>query len=190
VPDPLFSTAALGKLDVARVLVGELGADVNQASDEEGNTPLIFAHRGDLPMVKCLVKEFGADVNKATEDGSTERGQLKFILLVHFRPYVTNMKHHHVAVWLIKNGVKAQALAEYGATAADISKKFGAPAEQTAYLEARTYCANPGCDGAGLKKNGIAWRRGSAARSARWRTGRRTRRSARRRLPERRPQEE
>jgi hypothetical protein len=24
--------------------------------------------------------------------------------------------------------------------------------EQTAYLEARTHCVNPGCDGAGLKK--------------------------------------
>jgi hypothetical protein len=37
-------------------------------------------------------------------------------------------------------------------TAADISKEYHAATEQTAYLEAKTHCANPGCNGAGLKK--------------------------------------
>jgi hypothetical protein len=37
-------------------------------------------------------------------------------------------------------------------TAVDVSKAYGAPAEQTAYLEARTHCGNPGCSGARLKK--------------------------------------
>jgi hypothetical protein len=36
-------------------------------------------------------------------------------------------------------------------TVADISKIFGAPAELHAYLEARTHCMNPECDGAGRK---------------------------------------
>jgi hypothetical protein len=36
-----------------------------------------------------------------------------------------------------------------------VSKDYSALAEQTAYLEARTHCANPGCDGAGLKKCGV-----------------------------------
>ena len=47
--------------------------------------------------------------------------------------------------------IDAQASSQLG-TAADFSKHFGAPAEQTAYLEARTHCAKPGCGGAGLKK--------------------------------------
>jgi ankyrin repeat protein len=60
-------------------------------------------------------------------------------------------KHAAVVVWLLKHGADAQASSKFG-TAAEISKRSGAPAEQTAYLEARTHCANNGCDGAGLKK--------------------------------------
>jgi hypothetical protein len=29
---------------------------------------------------------------------------------------------------------------------------MGASAEQTAYLEAKTHCSNPGCSGAGIKR--------------------------------------
>jgi hypothetical protein len=61
-------------------------------------------------------------------------------------------KHTEVVVWLIKHGADAQASDLDGDTAADISKQEFAPAEQTAYLEARTHCANPGCNSAGLKK--------------------------------------
>jgi hypothetical protein len=61
-------------------------------------------------------------------------------------------KHAEVVVWLIKHGANAQARGPAGGTAADISRAYGAPAEQTEYLEARTHCANPRCDGAGPKK--------------------------------------
>jgi hypothetical protein len=54
-------------------------------------------------------------------------------------------------VWLSKHGADVRASGDFG-TAADLSKVFGAPAEQTSYLEARMHCANPSCDGAGLKK--------------------------------------
>jgi hypothetical protein len=53
---------------------------------------------------------------------------------------------------LIKHGAGTQASHDQGSTAADFSRDQGASTEQTEYLEARTYCANPGCDGAGLKK--------------------------------------
>jgi hypothetical protein len=60
--------------------------------------------------------------------------------------------HNEVVRWLLKNGANAQTKLNGSFTAADVSKSFGAPAESTAYLEARTYCANSGCSGAGLKK--------------------------------------
>jgi hypothetical protein len=62
-------------------------------------------------------------------------------------------KHMEVVVWLSKHGANAQAVHQQrGITAADVSRHYDAPAELTEYLEARTHCANPGCDGAGLKK--------------------------------------
>jgi hypothetical protein len=54
-------------------------------------------------------------------------------------------------VVLTKHGANAKASHDQGSTAADFSRQQGASAEQTAYLEARTHCANPGCDGAGFK---------------------------------------
>jgi ankyrin repeat protein len=58
-------------LEVVRLLVWELGADVNQAS--HGLTPLLLAaKRNNLTMVQCLVDELGADVNQAMpNDGRT-----------------------------------------------------------------------------------------------------------------------
>jgi hypothetical protein len=64
-------------------------------------------------------------------------------------------KHTEVVVWLTKHGADSQASNPRGITAADVSKSSGAPTEQTAYLEARTHCAKPGCGGAGLKKCGL-----------------------------------
>jgi hypothetical protein len=61
-------------------------------------------------------------------------------------------KHTEVVVWLTKHGADSQASHPQLGTAADFLKASGAPAEQTAYLEARTHCAKPGCSGAGLKK--------------------------------------
>jgi hypothetical protein len=68
------------------------------------------------------------------------------------------MKHAEVVKWLVKAGADTQASTsisiEGGAalTAANFSKDFGASAEQTAYLEAKTHCSHSGCSGAGLLK--------------------------------------
>ena len=86
------------------------------------------------------MKELGADVNHATDDGRTPL------------MYASKSKHAETVKWLIKNGANSQASTPEFGTAANVSKMFGAPTEQTAYLEARTRCANPGCGGAGLKK--------------------------------------
>jgi hypothetical protein len=56
---------------------------------------------------------------------------------------------------LTKHGADSQVLHPQLGTAAEISTLVDAPAEQTAYLEARTRCAKPGCSGAGLKKCAI-----------------------------------
>jgi hypothetical protein len=137
---PLYIAAQKGHEAVVICLVKECGADIKRAT-HKGVTPLyIAAHRGHLAVVICLVKECGADVNQATHDGITP-------LIV-----ASATKHTEVVVWLIKHGADAQAAFQDGNTAADVSRDFGAPAEQTEYLEARTHCANPGCDGAGLKK--------------------------------------
>jgi ankyrin repeat protein len=87
-----------------------------------------------------MVKELGADVNKARHDGRTP-------LMV-----AANNTHDKIVAFLLKYGANAQASASVFGTAANISKQTGAPAEQTAYLEAITHCANTGCSGAGLKK--------------------------------------
>jgi hypothetical protein len=121
-------------------IVKEFGADVNQATNL-GCTPLYAAAgKGHLSVVQCLIKELGADVNRARLNGST--------------PLMTadSQKHTEVVVWLSKHGTEAQASHQHDGTAADVSREHGAPVEQTEYLEARAHCANPGCDGAGLKK--------------------------------------
>jgi hypothetical protein len=129
-----------GHLDLLKCLVNELGANVNKASNI-GCTPLFAAaERGNKEMVVCLVGELSADVNLATEDGKTP-------LMA-----ATKSKHAKIVRYLLKNGANAQASAHVFGTAANVSKLYGAPAEQVVYLEARTYCANIGCSGAGLKK--------------------------------------
>jgi ankyrin repeat protein len=137
---PVFAAAGMGKVDMVRLLVEELGADVNQA-DNEVCTPLYFAaQKGGLEMVKCVVDELGAEVNQATGDGSTP-------LMA-----AAEKMHHKVVRYLLKHGADPQASHNLVPTAADISRMHGAPAEQTAYLQARTHCANPSCTNAGLKK--------------------------------------
>jgi ankyrin repeat protein len=62
---PLFKAASHGKLDLMRILVNELGADVNQAKEDNGATALILAaQNGVVDIVRCLGKELGADMNK------------------------------------------------------------------------------------------------------------------------------
>jgi ankyrin repeat protein len=137
---PIHIGAEKGYVSVMQCLVKELGANMNQATNE-GCTPLYAAAQcGHLSVVHCIVKELGADVNQATHTGST--------------PLITASayKHIQVVVWLSKHGADAQASHRGGSTAADVSREYGAPAEQSEYLEARAKCANPGCDGAGLKK--------------------------------------
>jgi ankyrin repeat protein len=137
---PLHIAAERGQLSVVQCLVKELGADPNQANND-GCTPLfIAAQRGHMSVVQCLIKEFGADINQATFNGSTPL----MVAAAH--------KHTDIVVWLSKHGADAQALHQHGGTAADVSREYDAPAELTEYLHARAHCANPGCDGAGLKK--------------------------------------
>jgi ankyrin repeat protein len=100
----------------------------------------IAAQKGHMSVVQCLVKELGADINQAALNGSTP------LMLA------STTKHTEIVVWLIKHGANAQALHQGCDTAADVSRQYGAPAELTEYLDARTHCANPGCGGAGLKK--------------------------------------
>jgi hypothetical protein len=86
--------------------------------------------------------ELGADVNQTAIDGSTPL----MIAAVEL--------HHDIVRDVLKHGADAQATAtrkDYG-TAADASQFKNTPAEETAYLQARTHCANPSCTNAGLKK--------------------------------------
>jgi ankyrin repeat protein len=137
---PLFIAAANGHLAVVRCLIKELGADVNQAM-YDGSLPLsVSASNGHLPVVRCLIEEFGADVNHPRKDGVTS------LMLA-----VRN-GHSKIVKYLIKHGADPQASTPRYGTLIDVSKTSGAPAEQTAYLKAKTQCSNPGCSGAGLKK--------------------------------------
>jgi ankyrin repeat protein len=127
-------------IDMMRFMAKELGADVNQWVNHSTSALLLAAANDDLDMIRCLVKELGADVNQAKPSGVTP-------LMM-----ASANEHQHVVVWLLKNGADPQAEFMNSKTAAEFSKIMGAPAEQTAYLDAKTHCAKPGCGGAGLKK--------------------------------------
>jgi ankyrin repeat protein len=138
---PLFLAAQEGHEAVVVCLVKEFGADVDQAS-ATGVTPLyVAANEGHEPVVRCLVKDFGANVNQARHNGITP-------LVAH-----SNHKKAKIIITLLtKYGADPQASHYQEGIAADLSKNFGAPAELTAYLEAKAHCSNPGCGGAGFKK--------------------------------------
>jgi ankyrin repeat protein len=107
----------------------------------DGTTPLhIAVEKGYLAIVRCLVKELGADVNKARPDGATP-------LMVAAR-----FEHADVVTFPVKYGANLQVAVPSFGTAAEISRRAGAPAQQTQLLEDRSHCALPGCDGAGKKK--------------------------------------
>jgi hypothetical protein len=135
----LFVAAQHNQVATLRYLK-KLGANVDQASDQEATTLFIAAQEGHLNVLKYLVNELGADINKGTLVGST--------------PLMIASKHNYndVVRWLLKKSANAQTKLRTLYTAADISKHYGAPVEATAYLKARTHCANPGCISAGLKK--------------------------------------
>jgi hypothetical protein len=137
---PLYVAAQNGNLALLQCLVKELGADVNQAADD-GYTPLhIAAQQGHLNVVRCLVKKCGADINEAKHNGVTP-------LMI-----AANCKHEDVVTFLIKYGANVKDSTDAYGTAANISKEYAAPSKQTKYLEARTHCTMPGCDGIGAKK--------------------------------------
>jgi hypothetical protein len=129
---------------MVKCLVKELGANVNKADVLDGATPLYMAaSMGNLAIVQVLLKELDADINQATLNGSTP-------LMI-----AASKKYAGIVRWLVKAGADTQATAGADGsqfTAETISKQFGASAEQTAYLEAKTHCSHPGCSGAGLLK--------------------------------------
>jgi hypothetical protein len=88
----------------------------------------------------CLVKGCGADVNKAMQNGLTS---LKIAAI---------FGHEYVSTFLIKYGANVQVAAPAFGTAVDLSRKYAAAGRQIEYLEARTHCGRPECDGAGVKK--------------------------------------
>jgi hypothetical protein len=136
---PLYIAAQQGHLEVSCCLVKELGADVNKA-DKHGFTPLLIAiHNGHLHVARSFIEDLGADINKATHDGRTP------LMMASYH------KHAKLVHLLTKHGADSQVFAAFG-TAANISRRFGAPVELTDYLEAKMHCSNTGCSGAGIKK--------------------------------------
>jgi hypothetical protein len=137
---PLSVAAESGHVAMVRCLVNELGANVNRA-DNSGCSPSYFpAQDGNLEVVQCLVGELDADINYAVQDGSPP-------LMA-----AAERMHHKVVRYLLKHGADPLALHNDLGTAADISENINAPGVETAYLQARTHCANPGCTDSGLKK--------------------------------------
>jgi hypothetical protein len=95
-------------------------------------------------------------------------------------------KYEAVVKWLIKNGANTQASSNFG-TAANVAKDTAPrPSRPRTSTPGRT-APTPAAAARSSRSAVCAWRCGFVARSVRWRTGRRTRRSARRRLPGRRP---
>jgi ankyrin repeat protein len=137
---PLFVAVQLGNLALVQCLAKEHGADVNHAQNNGASPLYIAAQEGHLDVVRCLAKELGADVNQALHDGSTP------LMLS------ANCKHEDVVAFLVKYGANVQVVAPSFGTAAEFSRRAGAPAQQTQLLEDRWHCARLGCDGEGKKK--------------------------------------
>jgi hypothetical protein len=137
-PMPLLAAAKHGRLDVARCIVNELGADVNHQDSKESTASYFAAALGNLDVMRCLVREFGVDINRANHIGNTA--------------LMVAGKHAALTKWMVKAGADTQAMNSNHQTAADVSRAVGASPEQTAYLEAKAHCAQPGCNGAGTKK--------------------------------------
>jgi hypothetical protein len=139
---------------LATCLVIELGADVDRANSEGCTALWLAAGKGRLDLVRELLK-LKADINHASKTGVTP-------LMI-----ASNRKNEEVVTWLVKAGADTQAtMPGFDDTAADVSgsstgggfttadflRQVSASTSQTAYLEAKTHCSNPGCSGGGLKK--------------------------------------
>jgi hypothetical protein len=135
---PLHAAATNAHLNAVKCLI-ELNADVNQAHDE-GATPLHEAAKyGSLEVVRCLVNS-RANVDQADNEEQTPLMMASYL------------KHTDVVNWLVKAGADVRTTSIYGCTAAKASKDGNAPAEQTAYLEAKMRCSHLGCSGAGIQR--------------------------------------
>jgi hypothetical protein len=88
--------------------------------------------------VRVLLKR-GADIDRGNKESVTP-------LMI-----ATFGKHQDVVKWLVKAGTDMR-VDVCSLSAADMSRRGGASAEQTAYLEAKTHCSNAGCSGAGVMK--------------------------------------
>jgi ankyrin repeat protein len=136
----LLIAAQNANLDVLRCLANDFGADVNKAR-KDGATPLYIAvQMANLDVLRCLVSEHGADVNQANGEGETPL----------MRAAILN--NQTIVKKLVHKGANVRAVTKSGSTAVSMLKASGATAEQVAYLEVREYCANPDCDGGGMKR--------------------------------------
>jgi ankyrin repeat protein len=136
----LHIASVSGNLDIVRCLLNVLDADISQ-EDRSGLTATLYAaSTGQLGIMRCLVREFGADINHTGHNGETA------LMLA------AECRHAALTKWLVKAGADPQARNSENETAADISRASGASPEQTAYLEAKVHCSQPGCSGAGTKK--------------------------------------
>jgi hypothetical protein len=67
----LFVAAENGFFVIERLLVADLGADVNLAYHAGVTALMIAAERGHLAVVQCLVADLGADINQVHNFGAT-----------------------------------------------------------------------------------------------------------------------
>ena len=114
---PLQIAAALGHLEIARVLI-EKGADVNLASRGKG-TPLMVAAACHHPELIKLLICHDADLNKKAEDG-------RFPLLCPYRPVVVAVDRQIRCVrLLVANGARVDERSRDGNTALMCAAWFG-----------------------------------------------------------------
>jgi hypothetical protein len=109
--DPLFVAARIGHLDMVRLLVQQMGANVNQPP---GETPLIVAAYCDnTALVRLLVTELGADINH----GSLHVGSPLMM--------AASRGLRAVVQVLVELGAKVGAVNVYGSTALHLSARNG-----------------------------------------------------------------
>jgi hypothetical protein len=82
---PLFVAAENGFFVIERLLVADLGADVNLAYHAGVTALMIAAERGHLAVVQCLIADLGAGINQVHNFGATaltgaaQRGHLAVV---------------------------------------------------------------------------------------------------------------
>ena len=130
---PMFSAAALGYLEVVRMLL-EAGADMN-AENQDRSTALMFAaHNGHLEVVQVLL-EAGADKNAAKQDGATAL------------MFAAHNGHLEVVQVLLEAGADKNAAKQDGATALMLAAEDG-------HLEVVQVLLEAGADKNAAKQDG------------------------------------